>query len=108
MLPSNKRLNRRDFLEILSTPGHIIVYNKLGTLKFVKNNQPALSVVISSKNEKKAVKRNLLKRRIYKIFADQKVDLRGILYVSKNSSNFSFPEIKELFNDLILKIKKNS
>lgn len=107
MLPSSERLNRLQFNEIASNKDNLVVYNKLGTLKYIAG-KTALSVVISRKNEKKAVKRNKLRRRVYSIFNAKKMNIRGILYVSKSSTYFNFMEIKDLFYELMEKTKKTS
>lgn len=104
MLPSNERLSRQKFQEILENKGLIIVFNKLGTLKYIPSELTRLSVVTSSKHEKRAVLRNKLRRRIYGLF--KKTPIQGVFYVSKGSYVFPYNEIKHLVNDIRTKSTK--
>lgn len=101
MLPSKKRLSRAQFGVFLKNKDTKTVFNKLGTLKYQKSSQNRASVVISSKQQKSAVKRNTLKRRLYSLFEEyfkKSKDLNNyILYTSKQSQELNFGEIKELF-----------
>lgn len=110
MLPSKKRLSRDLFTLFLSSKDIKTIFNNLGTLKYKKSNENRASIIISSKNEKRAVYRNKLRRRLYSLFADyfKKSDHSNhyILYTSKQSINMSLEEIKNLFNELLKKITK--
>lgn len=110
MLPSQKRLSRSDFKEFVDSANSSVVFNNLGTLKYKKSISNKASIVISSKNEKLAVKRNKLRRRIYVLFQvffkNTTEPGQYILYTSKKTSNLSFDEIKGLFYDLIKKTTK--
>ena len=108
MLPSSERLSRAAFNEFLEIPGHITVYNRLGTFKFKKTPSFRISVVTSSKHEKRAVVRNTLRRRVYSRFSTLSCSMTGILYTSKQSYSFTFSEIKSLHEDLIAKAQKAS
>lgn len=105
MLPSNERLSRTQFNQTL-TKGLISIYNHLGTLKYTKSLNRKISVVTSSKHEKKAVNRNKLRRRIYNLFKENKTIINGIFYTSKSSYTLTYTEIKSLFYELIQKINK--
>lgn len=106
MLPSNERLTRREITEILSNKGIFVVYNQLGTLKYNISTKPGLSVVTSGKHEKTAVKRNKIRRRIYTLFRSHKENIRGVMYISKNSYTLQYSEIQKLFHGLLAKISK--
>jgi ribonuclease P protein component len=106
MLPSNRRLSRQQFTDFLETKP-LQVYNRLGTFKYLSVGNK-LSIVTSSKHEKKAVSRNKLRRRIYTIFSTTNPPLSGILYVSKQSYAFPYDETKNLFLDLLARAQKNS
>ena len=108
MLPSKQRLSRVEFQKILTNKGIFVIFNKLGTLKYIPSSKPACSVVTSSKGEKRAVVRNKLRRRIYSIFGAQNPAIQGILYVSKQSYGMDYQEIRTLFNDLLTKAQKNT
>ena len=58
-----KRINRQEFGFFLKNP-YKTVYNKLGTLKYRKDNTKKIAIVVSSKHEKGAVKRNKINWRI--------------------------------------------
>lgn len=100
MLPSSQRLSRRQFQEFLTNKGLFVIYNRLGTLKYIPGT-PQLSVVTSSKAEKKAVVRNKLRRRIYTAFALAKPSIQGVLYVSKQSYTMTHNEVRTLLHELI-------
>ncbi len=107
MLPKTERLSRAQFSEILTNKGFLTIYNRLGTLKYVPSStKQALSVVTSSKHEKKAVIRNKLRRRLYSLFGKEKRAITGIFYTAKGSYAFSYPEIQTLFNELLKKTTK--
>lgn len=107
MLPKTERLSRAQFSEILENKGFLTVYNRLGTLKYLPSGaKSALSVVTSSKHEKKAVIRNKLRRRIYSLFGKEKRAIRGIFYTAKGSYALGYPEIQTLFNELLKKTAK--
>ncbi len=101
MLPSKKRLTREQFNIVITSSTIKTVYNRLGTLKYLPT-KGGISVVTSGKNEKSAVIRNKLRRRIYTLFAEN-TTLSGVLYVSKQSYRYSFEEIKSLYDDLFKK-----
>jgi RNase P protein component len=106
MLPSHLRLRRNIFNDFQKKDPKM-VFNRLGTFKYVPFGQ-GFSVVTSSKQEKKAVLRNKLRRRVYSLFQSSKPDLTGVLFVSKHAYSMDFDEIKKLFNDLLSKISQNS
>jgi len=106
MLPSEARLSRSQFSQFLLNKRVVVVYNRLGTLKYVPSMSLQLSVVTSSKAEKKAVSRNTLRRRIYTVFGSLDPHIQGIVYVSKQSYAFSYSEIKALCTDLVARARK--
>ncbi len=111
MLPSKKRLDRPLFKNFLSLEGKKTVFNSLGTLKYQNNTKDTrFSVVISSKVEKRATHRNLLKRRLYSILGDflktNNIKIQGVFYLSKNSTKFSFEEFKKNIDELLKKATK--
>ncbi len=100
MLPSSQRLSRRQFEEFLKNKGLFVIYNRLGTLKYVHGN-PQLAVVTSSKAEKKATVRNKLRRRIYTAFGLTQPSIQGVLYVSKQSYTMTHSDVHTLLHELI-------
>ncbi len=108
MLPSKERFSRSQFSEFLANKGIFVVFNRLGTLKYLPSKSTQLSVVTSSKTEKRAVARNKLRRRIYAVVFSEKPQIQGIVYVSKQSYGLSYPELKTLTLDLLAKAGKNS
>lgn len=106
MLPSRKRFSRVAFASFSKDPTLKRVFSEIGTLKYRKTTSQKASVVISKKVEKSAVKRNLLKRRLYNIFKDyiDKKELSFILYASKAVKELSFVELKAKCNELFKKI----
>ena len=108
MLPSTKRFSRSKFQEFLISKGIFVVFNQLGTLKYIPSSSLMFSVVTSSKHEKSAVKRNTLRRRVYTTIGSINPAIKGILYVSKQSYGFPYPETVNLLNDLLAKAQKNT
>lgn len=105
MLPSQKRLPRKEFIEISKNTSTKSVFNSIGTLKYRPYTKGKASLVVSSKVEKRAVGRNKLKRRIYTLFKkyiDQK-DIAYILYVSKEVKELNFKGLAEKLDELIKK-----
>ena len=100
MLPSSQRLPRRQFEEFLTNKGLFVIYNRLGTLKYVPGSTQ-LTVVTSSKAEKKAVLRNKLRRRIYTAFRISRPLIQGVLYVSKQSYTMTHSDVHTLLHELI-------
>lgn len=110
MLPSNKRLDRNSFKSLSESRNINTVFNRIGTLKYVKNTDKyRFSVVISSKKEKIAVKRNKLKRRIYSIFENYYKNnnnfIHGILFLSKDAYLMEFSSLKTYIYEILDKIK---
>ena len=107
MLPSKQRLTRQQFTNILKNPEIKVVFNAVGTLKYIKDKElSSLCVVTGSKQQKKAVLRNKARRRIYTLFSKNpyKISISGILYVSKQSYDMSHEQIKDRFYALLSKI----
>jgi ribonuclease P protein component len=101
MLPSNTRLSRSEVTNLLSTAGVKVVFNRLGTLKYVKSiENKGFSVVTGSKAQKLAVRRNKIRRQLYTLFGQNKPEIQGILYVSKQAYEMSFDQLVFNFNEL--------
>lgn len=109
MLPSQQRFSRSEFSNFLTNKGILVVYNKLGTFKYLPTPQTTqFAVVTSSKHEKKAVLRNKLRRRVYALVGGSKTSLQGILYTSKQAYTLTYPEVTTLFNELRTKAQKHT
>lgn len=109
MLPSNQRFKRQEFTNFLTNKGIFVVFNRLGTLKYLPSpTSRRFAVVTSSKHEKKAVSRNKLRRRVYSLVHSSPMPLVGVLYTSKQSYTLTYDEIKNLFNDLYTKAQKTT
>ena len=110
MLPSKKRLSRSLFTTFLTSSGVKTVFNTLGTLKYRESSSPKVSVVISSKHEKRAVFRNKLRRHLYTLFRQDTGGFGGtreyILYTAKQAPKLEYDQIKVLFNELLKKTTK--
>ena len=112
MLPATARLTRAQCSELLKNPQLLVVFNRLGTLKYLsglENN--GFSIITGSKAQKKAVLRNKLRRQLYSLFAKyykngSKKPIIGMLYVSKAVYELSFSELSLIFNDLLAKTQK--
>jgi ribonuclease P protein component len=110
MLPSSQRLSRQHVTTLLATSGLKVVFNRIGTLKFIPSTTSAFSVVTGSKNQKKAVARNKVRRQLYTLFRtyENPRSITGMLYVSKQIYEMSYQEIKYSFHELLSKAEKNS
>ena len=107
MLSSSQRLSRRQVTALLADPQLKVVFNHIGTFKYILSSNSALTVVTGSKQQKKAVLRNKVRRRIYSLFTVyQKQNIVGILYVSKQIYTMSYQEIKNTFHALLSKTEK--
>jgi len=74
---------------------------------FVTNT--GLTVVTGSKNQKKAVLRNKVRRQLYSLYRQyEQKSLTGMLYVSKQVYDMSYSELKTNFYGLLEKISKNT
>ncbi len=106
MLPSKQRLSRQQVTDLLKNPEIKVVFNRIGTLKYVKNlENKRFTVVTSSKNQKKAVLRNKVRRQLYSLVPQgENPSFIGIFYVSKGIYNMSFIDIKRYFHELLQKI----
>ena len=92
-----------------------MVFSSLGTLKYTKNTtNKGLSVITGSKQQKKAVLRNKLRRQLYTIFRNYYNNpvntplVVGMFYVSKHSYGMSFEELNIQFCALLTKAQKNT
>jgi ribonuclease P protein component len=112
MLPSNKRLTRQQVTDFLKNSDIKVVFNRLGTFKYLgQSNSGTLgfTVVTGSKNQKKAVLRNKIRRQLY-VLARQYGEIPFIcmLYVSKQSYDMSYAELKTNLYALLEKSSKNN
>jgi ribonuclease P protein component len=117
-MPFSQRLSRSEVTSLLNNPEIKVIFNRLGTLKYQGKfnsdtlhtpKKAALTVVTSSKNQKKAVLRNKIRRQIYSLFRtyinkNKDISVVGILYVSKQVYMLSFNETSSLFEALMNKI----
>jgi ribonuclease P protein component len=110
MLPSNQRLTRQQVTLLLNNPEIKVIFNRLGTFKYITSSNKALTVVTGSKNQKKAVARNKLRRQIYSLFNQYKgnIALQGILYVSKQAYDMTYIDITRNLYALLEQSSKNS
>lgn len=112
MLPATARLSRAQCSELLENPKLLVVFNRLGTLKYLSGvENKGFSIITGSKAQKKAVLRNKFRRQIYSLFAkyykdDSKKPIIGMVYVSKSAYELSFSELTLIFNDLLAKTQK--
>jgi len=114
MLPTTARLTRAQCSELLKNPSIKGVFNRLGTLKYIKTDtNKGFCVITGSKQQKKAVKRNKIRRQLYTIFSifyknKDKSPIIAMLYVSKQSYLMSYDELSKECNDLLTKTQKNT
>jgi ribonuclease P protein component len=108
MLPSIQRLSRPQVSILLANPAIRVVFNRLGTLKYLNHSNittPCFTVVTGSKQQKKAVARNKVRRQLYSLLIQHKqVFFTGMLYVSKNIYGMPYNEIKQHFYRLLEKV----
>jgi len=114
-MPSTQRLSRSAVTILLSDPQLKVIFNRSGTLKYTKNlDFKGFTVVTSSKNQKKAVLRNKLRRQLYSLFRSYIKEnkdisaITGMLYVSKQIYDLSYKDLQPYFYDLLSKIEKNT
>ena len=110
MLPSKKRLSRSEIKVFLEKKTIKKVFNSLGTIKYNNSQENKACVVISSKSEKLAYKRNKLKRIIYNLFSEffknSQENKEYMFFASKTATKISFEELKTLFYELYKKTTK--
>ncbi len=90
-----------------------VIYHPLITIKYIFNqlDYPRIAVVISKKISKKAVQRNILKRRIKEIIRSIIKELKNIdivLIPKKEILEKNFSQLKEIIIDLIEKENKKN
>ena len=114
MLPSYQRLSRSQVTALVSNPEIKVIFNRIGTLKYINSTTRAFTVVTGSKQQKKAVLRNKIRRQLYSIFdayyqnTQKNLYIKSILYISKQVYTMSYQEIQENLYVLLSKIDKNS
>jgi len=110
MLPKLQKINREDFPKDFRKGR---TYNSLNiSLSVTKNkvNTPSkFSFVSSSKVSKKAIKRNLLRRRGYYIIRKNKTQIKPgficVLFFKKGAVNLNYKEIEDEILTLLKKSK---
>ncbi len=109
MLSKNKRVKRSIFPETLQRGKS--AYSPFLSLKCLKRSdarESKFSFVVSKAVAKKAVERNLLRRRGYSIIKDNQSKIKGsftcIFFFKKEAINLSF---KELEKDILFLLKKS-
>ncbi len=109
MLPSSQRLSRKQINDFLKNKDIKVVFNKIGTFKYYGTPTSALTVITGSKQQKKAVLRNKLRRQLYTLFGKQtlKVPISAMLYVSKQAYDMSYADLKQYLYELLQKITKD-
>jgi ribonuclease P protein component len=109
MLPSHTRLSRSQVTNLLLNNNLRVVFNRIGTLKYVislENN--GFTVVTGSKHQKKAVLRNKVRRQLYTLFKQYKgISAEAILYVSKQVYDMTYIELQQNLYALLEKAQKN-
>lgn len=110
MLPKHKRLTKKEFNEVFEKgqPIHSdFLFGKV--LKTKKPTDSKFSVSVPVKVEKKAVKRNLLRRRGYVILKNTleniKNDFKIIIILKKGAEKLDFEEYKREINKFLKKSK---
>lgn len=102
MLKKKQRLSRSDFSQLLRKGKRF--HDTYLTLVSLVSTSTKCGLVVSKKTAKKAVERNLLRRRVYSVLGDNlsKIENRHIAVLTKkNITDLSFPELeKELLHAL--------
>ena len=107
MLLQKRRVKKDQIKEILKR-GKIFSGREI-SLKtiFIPKEPSAFAVIVSSKTEKKAVKRNLLKRRgkavIFKTLPFLKEGFLTLVFFKKESAEMKFSKLEEEIRILFLK-----
>jgi ribonuclease P protein component len=108
MLPSPQRLSRSRVSVLLADPAIKVIFNRLGTLKYLNNLNSGtfgFTVVTGSKQQKRAVARNKIRRQLYSLVRQFPYNsFAGMLYVSKNAYEMTYAELRQYLNALLGKI----
>jgi len=117
MIPFINRFHGHNSLSYVYKNGHAIRGRSV-TIKFVKNTHstnPRVAVVVSKKVLKSAVRRNLIRRRLYEYIRPKLADLNGvydiaIIVTSNDLIGVSHKELCDQLDQLITrsKIEKHS
>jgi ribonuclease P protein component len=105
MLPRSNRIPKKLFP---GTSSGKVFSNNAFTLKFLakngSNEEFRAGVVVSKKVAKTAVKRNLLRRRVYAVIRGEKAKIpkgaRIIIYAKSGATDLSFAELKHGITEL--------
>lgn len=102
MLPRSERLSRSDF-ELLKKRGARI-HTELFTLSYVFTPTLGVGVVVSKKVARRAVDRNMMRRRVYAVFRDIKHDLKTayiVVFIKKEGAKTTYSYLKKTLDQAI-------
>ena len=115
MLPKNRRINKRYFTEIL--PKSVYFRSKNFSLKvsplssvldLARNKESQFAFVVSGKMFKKAVDRNLIKRRLRAIVSKNLKEIKdGYFFIFISQKTILDLKFKELEQEVLFLLKKN-
>ncbi|MBU4479844.1 ribonuclease P protein component [Patescibacteria group bacterium] len=111
MLPKKQKVNKKLFDEVFKTGKSY--HSDFLFLKLLKLEDPKekshFAVVVSKKISKKAVERNLIKRRIFAVLKENKDQIKTgfavVFFVKKGTEKMSFEEYKKETINLLEKAK---
>lgn len=105
MFSKQNRLTTKDFNEVFKIGKNFS--NDYFLCKYIKSDKLAVSVAVSKKVFKKAVKRNLVKRRVASILREKKEGLskgKYIFVVKKNLLEMNKKQLEGLIFDILSKV----
>jgi ribonuclease P protein component len=105
MLPKNHRLNLHKEFAALKKNGKMLNSESFGFL-FIKNEPARFNFIVSTKISKKAVERNLIKRRLSEIVRQlpQIPQASGLFLCKKIILNKNYQELKKEVENVFKKI----
>ena len=106
MLPTSFRLKDKDLISSI-LKGGIIIKNPLFSVYYkITDYPPQILVMVSTKVSKKAVERNLIKRRIHEVFRKNALKLNPkikiVIIAKKEILKSSQNLIEEKFKEIII------
>lgn len=106
MLSRSNRISKKLFPN--TSTGKVFSNNDFSLRLLVKNGSTEefkASVVVSKKVAKTAVKRNLLRRRIYSVIQKERANipkgLKFVIYAKAGSADLPYTKVKEAINGLL-------
>ncbi len=108
MLPKSKRLKTADFKAFSGKVRRFFSPNISLAVAPNKETAGKFAVVVSKKVSGKAAERNLLKRRIFSVIRERKIEKQGFLavfYPKKTSLDLSYANLKEEVISLLKEAK---